>query len=74
MYLDISVDETPDRQYGHADYVRVNIGPSRQSGYSREGLKAMTPVPGKLKAVQAAAAAAEPPQESGKENGANGGR
>lgn len=46
MYPDISVDETPDRKYGHSDYVRVYIGPSRRGGYSREGLKAMTPVPG----------------------------
>ena len=63
VYLDISVVETPDSQYGHTHYVRANIGSSRRGGYSKEALKAMTPILGDLKAVQAAAAAAEPQQD-----------
>lgn len=63
VYLDISVVETPDSQYGHTHYVRANIGSSRRGGYSKEELKAMTPILGNLKAVQASAATAEPQQD-----------
>ena len=63
VYLDISVVETPDSQYGHSHYVRANFGSSRRGGYSKDARKATTPIRGNLTAVQAAAAAAEPQQD-----------
>ena len=49
VYLDISVVETPDSQYGHSHYVRANVGPAKRQNYSREELKALTPILGNLK-------------------------
>lgn len=53
VYLDLSVVETPDSQYGHSHYVRANVGASKRQNYSREELKALTPILGNLKPFEA---------------------
>lgn len=57
VYLDISVVETPDSQYGHSHYVRANVGSSRRNGYSKEELKALSPILGNLKPYAASESA-----------------